>query len=146
MRRTGFFSPGRLPCTAPPWGTLTAVDLGSGKKAWEVPFGGLSSRDPLAEKTGAYNAGGPIVTAGGLIFIAASGDQKLRAFDIETGRELWAGDLPYAGMATPMTYEAGERQYVVIAAGGHGKWGLRRGDAVMAFALPEKTDTKKTRK
>ena len=141
MRRTGFFSPRGLPCTAPPWGTLTAVDLDSGKKVWEVPFGGLSNRHPQAAhasvgSTGASNAGGPIVTAGGLIFIAATMDQKLRAFDIETGRELWAGELPYAGMATPMTYKAGERQYVVIAAGGHGKWGLRRGDAVVAFALP----------
>ena len=82
------------------------------------------------------SGGGPIATAGGLIFISATMDQKLRAFDIETGRELWAGELPYAGMATPMTYRAGERQYVVIAAGGHGKWGLPRGDAVVAFALP----------
>ena len=133
MRRTEFFSPKLLPCTQPPWGTLTAVDLGSGKKIWEVPFGGLSSRHPLAEahvsvgSTGASNAGGPIATAGGLVFIAATMDQKLRAFDIETGRELWAGELPYAGLATPMTYEAGERQYVVIAAGGNGQWGLRVG-------------------
>ncbi|MEE8147805.1 MAG: pyrroloquinoline quinone-dependent dehydrogenase [Longimicrobiales bacterium] len=142
MRRTGLFSPKGLPCTPPPWGTLTAIDLDSGMKVWEVPLGGLRHQHPLAEAlaalgpTGGSNAGGPIATAGGLVFIAATSDKRIRAFDVETGGELWAGELPYAGIATPMTYEAGDRQYVVIAAGGHGKAGLLVGDAVVAFALP----------
>jgi quinoprotein glucose dehydrogenase len=83
------------------------------------------------------NMGGPIVTDGGLAFIAAATDNYLRAFDIETGRELWKGRLPAGGQATPMSYEANGRQFVVIAAGGHGKLGTKRGDYVVAFALPE---------
>jgi quinoprotein glucose dehydrogenase len=81
--------------------------------------------------------GGPMVTDGGLAFIAAATDNYLRAFDIETGRELWKGRLPAGGQATPMSYEANGRQFVVIAAGGHGKLGTKRGDYVVAFALPE---------
>ena len=83
------------------------------------------------------NMGGPIVTAGGLVFIGAATDNYLRAFDIETGRELWKGRLPAGGQATPMSYEANGRQFVVIAAGGHGGLGTKRGDYVVAFALPE---------
>ena len=83
------------------------------------------------------NMGGPMVTDGGVVFIGASMDNYLRAFDIDTGRELWKGRLPAGGQATPMSYEANGRQFVVIAAGGHGKLGTKRGDYVVAFALPE---------
>ena len=81
--------------------------------------------------------GGPIVTAGGLVFIGAATDNYLRAFDVETGRELWKGRLPAGGQATPMTYEVSGRQFVVIAAGGHGGLGTKQGDYVVAFALPK---------
>jgi quinoprotein glucose dehydrogenase len=84
------------------------------------------------------NMGGPIVTAGGLIFVGASTDNYLRAFDIATGKELWKGRLPAGGQATPMTYEVNGRQYVTIAAGGHGPLGTKRGDYVVTFALPLK--------
>jgi quinoprotein glucose dehydrogenase len=86
--------------------------------------------------TGSINLGGPIVTAGGLVFTSAAMDLALRAFDIETGKELWKFQLPAGGQATPMTYSAGGKQYVVIAAGGHGKLGTKQGDYVLAFAIP----------
>jgi quinoprotein glucose dehydrogenase len=86
--------------------------------------------------TGSINLGGPIVTAGGLVFTSAAMDLALRAFDIETGKELWKYPLPAGGQATPMTYSANGKQYVVIAAGGHGKLGTKQGDYVLAFALP----------
>jgi quinoprotein glucose dehydrogenase len=85
---------------------------------------------------GAPGIGGPIITAGGLVFIAATFDHRLHAFDIDTGKELWHGDLPAGGEATPMTYVAGGRQFVVIAAGGHVRMDTPLGDAVVAFALP----------
>jgi len=91
---------------------------------------------PGVERLGSPAFGGPIVTAGGLVFIAAAMDDVLRAYDIETGEELWRGALPAGGQATPMTYMVGGRQYVVIAAGGHGSLGTTRGDFVVAFALP----------
>ena len=147
MRRRLLRSPLGLPCTPPPFGTLLAVSLSSGRKLWEVPLG--TTRDlvaarillPLAVGAGTPNFGGPIVTAGGIVFIGAALDDYLRAFDVETGRELWKGRLPAGGQATPMTYRltATGRQYVVIAAGGHGKAGTTRGDHVIAFALPEPT-------
>jgi quinoprotein glucose dehydrogenase len=133
MYRETFLSPGHgLPCTAPPWGTVVAVDLFSGKKAWDVPLG---SHIP-GQQTGAVNFGGPIVTAGGLIFTAASRDGHLRAFEGETGKEIWSYELPAGGQATPMTYSMDGKQYVVIAAGGHGKFGTKQGDYVLAFTLP----------
>ena len=112
---------------------------------WEVPLG--TTRDLVASKiylpisvgSGTPNLGGPIVTAGSVVFIGAAMDNYLRAFDIETGRELWKGRLPAGGQATPMTYRLPNgRQYVVIAAGGHGKMGTTRGDHVVAFALPSR--------
>jgi quinoprotein glucose dehydrogenase len=135
MRRGFLFSPGGLPCTRPPWGSLVAVSLRTGARVWEVPLGTMRGRtgEPSPE-WGSPNLGGPIVTAGGLVFIAAALDRKLHAFDIDTGRELWSADLPAGARATPMTYSAGGRQYVVIAAGGGGLFG--RGDAIVAFALP----------
>jgi quinoprotein glucose dehydrogenase len=133
MYRETFLSPGHgLPCTPPPWGTIVAVDLFSGKKTWDVPLG---SHIP-GQTTGAVNFGGPIVTAGGLIFTAASWDGHLRAFEAETGKEIWSYELPAGGQATPMTYSIGGKQYLAIAAGGHGKFGTKQGDYVLAFTLP----------
>jgi quinoprotein glucose dehydrogenase len=121
-----------VPCNPPPWGTLAAVDLAAGTIRWRVPLGSMA----FGLVRGLPNVGGPIVTASGLVFIAAASDDKLRAFDVRTGRELWQASLPAGGQATPMTYVAGGRQFVVIAAGGHAKMGSKFGDAVVAFALP----------
>lgn len=138
MRRELLASPFGVPCTAPPWGTLSAVDLGSGEIAWQVPLG--TSQDlapwPFNDIEGAPNVGGSIVTASGLVFIAAATDNFLRAFDVEAGRELWKSKLPAGGQATPMTYEVDGRQYVAITAGGHGGAGTPLGDYLVAFALP----------
>ena len=141
MRREALLSPLGLPCTAPPWGSLAAVDLRAGTIKWQVPLGSTEDLAPFFVPTrnlGTPNMGGPIVTAGGLIFIGAAMDNFLRAFDVETGKELWKGRLPAGGQATPMTYRAGpgNRQFVVIAAGGHGGLGTDSGDSVVAFALP----------
>jgi quinoprotein glucose dehydrogenase len=141
MRREALLSPLGLPCTPPPWGSLSAVDLRSGEIKWQVPLGSTRDLAPFfvpSRTLGTPNLGGPIVTAGGLIFIGAAMDNYLRAFDIDTGKELWKGRLPAGGQATPMTYRAGpgNRQFVVIAAGGHGGLGTDQGDAVVAFALP----------
>ena len=141
MRRRLITSPSRAPCTPPPWGALVAINLETGARAWEVPLGdpaaivpGLAglSNIPL----GLPNLGGPIATAGGVVFIGAAMDPVLRAFDIETGRELWKGALPGGARATPMTYQVtrGGKQFVVVCVGGGDEWG--RGDYVVAFALP----------
>jgi quinoprotein glucose dehydrogenase len=132
LYRTFIFSPSGLPCNAPPWGTTTAVDLFSGKELWDVPLGTMVPN----QQTGSINLGGPIVTAGGLVFTSAAMDSYFRAFDIESGKELWKYELPAGGQATPMTYRLDGKQYVVIAAGGHGKLGTKQGDYVLAFALP----------
>ncbi|HKX62795.1 MAG TPA: PQQ-binding-like beta-propeller repeat protein, partial [Verrucomicrobiae bacterium] len=126
------------PAIKPPWGTLNAIDLNTGDYRWRVPLGEwpeLAARG--VPPTGAENYGGPVVTAGGLVFIAASRDEFFRAFDRKTGRELWKAKLPAAGYATPATYSVKGRQYVVIACGG-GKIGTKSGDAYIAFALPAK--------
>jgi len=130
--------PRLAPCTPPPWGTLVAVDLNSGEVRWEVPLGMMPelADQPDAAKWGSINLGGSIVTAGGLVFIGAARDNYLRAFNVETGSEIWKGELPAGGQATPMTYQAGGKQFVVIAAGGHGRLPSKRGDHVVAFALP----------
>jgi quinoprotein glucose dehydrogenase len=91
---------------------------------------------PKAGEWGSINLGGSVVTAGNLVFVAAAMDNYLRAFDVETGKEVWKGELPASAQAAPMTYELGGKQYVVICAGGHGKLDTQRGDAVVAFALP----------
>ena len=111
---------------------LFRSDLFSGKKAWDVPLG---SHVP-GQQTGAINFGGPIVTASGLIFTAASWDGHLRAFEVATGKEIWSYELPAGGQATPMTYSLNGKQYLVIAAGGHGKLGTKQGDYILAFTLP----------
>jgi quinoprotein glucose dehydrogenase len=121
-----------------PWGTLNAIDMNTGQYAWKIPFGEYPElvaggmRDTVSE-----SYGGPIVTAGGVLFIGATlFDRKFRAFDKDTGQLLWETTLPFAGTATPITYEANGRQYVLIAAGG------RRvqptGGMYIAFALPER--------
>ncbi|HRO61057.1 MAG TPA: PQQ-binding-like beta-propeller repeat protein, partial [Burkholderiaceae bacterium] len=138
MVREILLSPIGMPCNEPPWGALAAVDVEHGRLAWEVPLGNTRKLAPfgMAFRFGTPGFGGPIVTAGGVLFIAATMDKLLRAFDADTGEELWAGELPYGGQATPMTYAIGGRQYVVIAAGGHPSLGNEIGDALLAFALP----------
>jgi quinoprotein glucose dehydrogenase len=140
MSRQVLASPARLPCNPPPWGSVVAVDLAQGTIRWNVPLGTTADMIPNARFVirGTPNLGGPIVTAGGLVFIASAMDNYLRAFDIDTGEELWKGRLPAGGQALPMTYRLRRdgKQYVVIAAGGHGKLGTKLGDSVVAFALP----------
>ena len=140
MRRRILLAPSRLPCTPPPFGSLVAVDLRTGSLRWNVPLGSASSLFPkeLADKAasdwGSPNLGGPIVTAGGLVFIGAALDSALHAFDIDTGRQIWNGPLPSSGKATPMSYQlASGEQFVAIAAGGGGAWGA--GDHVVAFRV-----------
>jgi quinoprotein glucose dehydrogenase len=140
MSRQVLHSPRGLPCNPPPWGELVAVDLSKGSILWRVPLGTTAdmTKNSAALVQGTPNLGGPIVTAAGLSFIASAMDDYLRAFDIETGAELWKGRLPAGAQAMPMTYRAGRdgKQFVVIAAGGHGKLGTRLGDSLIAFALP----------
>lgn len=126
-------SPLGIPCNPPPWGVLSAVDLAAGAIKWQVPLG----EKAFGLIRGLPGIGGPIVTAGGLVFIGAAMDQYIRAFDVETGAELWKAKLPAGGQATPMTYVASGRQFVVIAAGGHARMGTTLGDAILAFALPQ---------
>jgi len=120
------------PCSPEPWGTVAALNLQTGKMAWEVPHG---TQIP-GRRTGALSLGGVAVTAGGLVFSAGTREPLLRAYDSETGQELWSGQLPVPAQATPMTYEIQGKQFVVIAAGGHGLWGTRQGDSVIAFSVP----------
>ena len=140
MKRELLRSPLGLPCNPPPWGVLHAIDMHDGHVLWEVPLGTTEDLAPFSQYllhgVGAPNFGGPIVTAGGVLFIGASLDNYLRAFDVRNGRELWRGRLPAGVQATPMTYVWKGRQYVVIAAGGHAKSNTKRGDSVVAFALP----------
>jgi len=134
-----FLDPDGYPAVKPPWGTLNAIDLNKGEIVWRIPFGEYPE---LAAKglrnTGSENYGGPVVTAGGLVFIGATiRDRKFHAFDKATGNLLWEATLPAGGTATPATYEVDGRQYVVIAAGG-GKWGAPSGGSYVAYALPRK--------
>jgi len=135
-------SPFGVPCSPPPWGTILALDLASGAVRWEQPFG--TTRDmtpvPIGLPFGLPSMGGPIATASGLVFIGAALDDTLRAYDSETGAELWSARLPAGGQATPMTYRLRPdgRQFVVIAAGGHGTLGTRQGDWLVAYALPDR--------
>ena len=132
MRRRSFMSPLDIPCVKPPWGQLAAVDMREGRIKWQVPLGDTPF---IHFNLGMPNLGGPILTASGVIFIAASLDDRIRAFDVETGEVLWEETLPAGGQATPMTYSLDGRQYLVIAAGGY-KGASTRGDYLIAFALP----------
>ena len=125
------------PAVKPPWGTLNAIDLSTGKRVWQVTLGEYEELTkegiPL---TGTRNYGGPVVTAGGLLIIAATSDEMLRIFDKDSGELLWQYKLPAAGYATPATYEIAGRQYIVITCSG-GKLGTATGDQYIAFALPK---------
>ena len=141
MRRTALLSPLDIPCIAPPWGTLSVVDMTNGSIRWQKPLGTIQDVAPAVVPNFEYGVpgiGGAIVTKSGLIFIGAAVDDYLRAFDIESGQILWEGRLPAGGQATPMTYflETTGKQYVVIAAGGHARIGSTPGDYVIAYALP----------
>ena len=141
-----FLSPLLAPCTQPPYGMISAVDLNTRKIIWQKPFGTARDSGPLLLKTGlpipmgTPNIGGSIITSSGIAFIGATQEHMIRAYDIKTGKELWKGRLPAGGNATPMTYWSAKsgRQFVVIAAGGHG--GILSGysDQLVAFALPKK--------
>ena len=141
-RFTGYrrlLDPDGYPAVEPPWGTLNAINLNTGEYAWKVPLGEYPALAAQGMKeTGSENYGGPIVTAGGLVFIAATNfDRKFRAFDKSTGALLWEATLPFSGNATPITYQLGGRQYVVIyATGGKAPRGGPTGGAYVAFALP----------
>ena len=131
-----FFDQEGYPAVKPPWGTLNAIDLNKGEILWQVPLGEFEELTKRGiPKTGTENYGGPVATAGGLIFIAASKDEYIRAFDKETGMELWKHKLPAGGYATPSVFEVNDQQYVVIACGG-GKMGTKPGDYYIAFSLP----------
>lgn len=133
------FSPLMMPCTAPPWGKLVAVDMAAGEILWEVPLGLVDklSPIPLPLRWGTPFAGGPIATGGGLVFIGATADERFRAYDTETGELLWEFEGPTSANATPMTYMAGGKQYVVVATGGHNwVYPFKKGDSVVAYSLP----------
>jgi quinoprotein glucose dehydrogenase len=142
MARRFLQSPSGLPCSAPPWGLLTAVDMTEGKIRWQVPLGSMQDFGGAHAQQvppGSISLGGPIVTAGGVVFIAGTTDSYIRGFDIETGQELWKAQLPASANATPMTYQlrSNGKQYLVIAAGGHPKITEEKlGDALVAFTLP----------
>ena len=135
-----FMSPLGLPCQVPPWGALAGVDLRTGKVAWMHRDG--TARDqmpawlPLPLPLGVPSLGGPLITAGGVVFYSGTLDNYLRAYDVTSGRKLWQARLPAGGQATPMTYRANGKQMVVVAAGGHGSFGTTLGDSVVAYVLP----------
>jgi quinoprotein glucose dehydrogenase len=132
MMRRLLRSPSGFPCTPPPWGILHGVDVDTGALKWSVPTGQFG---PVA---GSISLGGPIATAGGLVFMAGTLDPTIRAYDSSTGKELWKGNLPTSARSTPMTYLGPDgRQFLVITAGGHGIPGAAPlGDHVVAFTLP----------
>jgi quinoprotein glucose dehydrogenase len=131
-----FVDPDGYPAIKPPWGQMSAVDLNKGEIVWQVPLGEIQNLTAQGiPQTGTQNVGGSLVTAGGLLFIAATQDEKFRAFDKVTGKVLWETQLPAGGYASPCTYEISGKQYVVIAAGGGGQPRTKSGDAIVAFAL-----------
>jgi quinoprotein glucose dehydrogenase len=135
MMRRLLLSPKRVPCTPPPWGTILAIQASTGDKKWETPLGRFSPR--LPPEFGSISLGGPIATAGGLVFIGSTLDPAIYAFDVESGNQLWKGDLPTSAKATPMTFEGPDgKQYLVVCAGGYGIPDLSPiGDYVVAFSL-----------
>jgi quinoprotein glucose dehydrogenase len=135
---TLFLDPLGVPAIAPPWGTLNAVDLATGDLVWRVPLGEYPHLVAKGIRhTGTMNYGGAVATSGGVVFVAATADEKLRAFESRTGRTLWEHQLPAAGYATPSLYMVNGRQYVAIASGGGGKNATPSNDAIVAFALPD---------
>jgi len=126
-----------LPLLKPPYSRITAINLNTGEFLWKDTLGDYPELKAKGIHSGTESYGGSVVTAGGLVFIAATSDAKIRAFNKRTGKLLWETDLPAAGFATPATYEANGRQYIVIACGG-GKLGTMSGDSYVAFALPQK--------
>ncbi|MNJ62950.1 Quinate/shikimate dehydrogenase (quinone) [compost metagenome] len=140
-----FTSPLGVPCTAPPYGTLTAIDLHSGGIAWQIPMGSTEDTPLLGAISGLHfpigmpTMGGPLVTQGGVVFFSGSMDNYLRAMDSSTGQVLWKSRLPVGSQATPITYEGSKtgRQYVVVTAGGAQGPDKERGDYVIAYRLPE---------
>lgn len=123
------------PVVKPPWGTLNAIDLNNGEYLWKIPLGHEESLDdPNVPVSGLENYGGPVITKGGVLFIAATKDEKIRAFHMKTGEQLWEDQLPAGGYATPITYESNGKQYIVIACGG-GKMGTASGDEYRAYSL-----------
>jgi quinoprotein glucose dehydrogenase len=133
-----FLDPEGYPATAPPWGTLSAINLNTGEFAWQVPLGEYPELVAKGLKnTGSENYGGPVVTAGGLVFIAATNhDHKIRAFDKATGELLWDATMPSSGNATPAVYEVGGREFIAISAGGGKSPEGGPGGIYVAFALP----------
>ncbi|HWQ92629.1 MAG TPA: c-type cytochrome, partial [Clostridia bacterium] len=132
-----FYDYENYPANKPPWGTLNCIDLNTGKLVWKVPLGEYPELAAEGtQPTGTENYGGAIVTAGGLVFCAGTRDAKFRAFDKESGKELWSAKLPWVGSCPPATYEVDGRQFVVITASGGNKLGTPYGDAMVAFALP----------
>src|SRR5262249_19063060 len=132
MHREWLVAPNGQPCNPPPWGALVAFDLNTGRNRWETPLGVMGSGWP----PGSISLGGPIATAGGLIFTAAAQDPHLRAFDAETGREVWSTELPASAQSTPMTYEWNGRQYLVICAGGARQVERKNGGSGGVFLPP----------
>jgi quinoprotein glucose dehydrogenase len=133
-----FLDPHGVPAISPPWGTLNAIDLITGDIVWKVPLGEYPQLVAKGiRNTGTLNFGGAVATAGGVIFVAATADEKIRAFEKSSGRILWEHQLPAGGYATPSLYMVDGRQYVAIAAGGSGKNATKSGDSIIAFALPQ---------
>lgn len=134
-------SPLGAPCSAPPWAGLTAIDIVNKRVLWDVPLGKIDKMAPMPmpsffdSELGTPGAGGPLLTAGGLLFIGYTLDDRVRAFDAKTGKVLWVADLPAAGVGVPSTYEVNGEQYVVIPAGGHSMYGSTMGDSVVAYKL-----------
>jgi quinoprotein glucose dehydrogenase len=139
MVRAAFLSPSHTPCIAPPWGELVAVDLASGHIVWRKPVGSMSDVfAPVGKAPGSVMLGGPIVTAGGVIFTGGTMDRRVHALSAQTGAELWSAALPASAHAQPITYQAGGKEFVVIAAGGSAVISEeKQGDALVAFALPD---------
>ena len=126
-----------FPANKPPWGMLTSIDLNKGEIAWQVPLGTYPELEARGlSATGTFNMGGPVITKGGLVFIGAAMDERMHAYDKNTGELLWEFQMDAGGYATPAVYEVEGRQYVVIAAGGGGKPGTKPGDKFYCFALP----------
>ena len=133
-----FLGPLGIPCQAPPWGYVAGANLATGEIAWKHKNGTVMDMTPLPLpfKVGVPGIGGPMMTKGGVAFLGAAVDDYLRAYDVTSGRQLWEARLPAGGQATPMTYTVGEKQYVLIVAGGHGSVGTKPGDYVIAYTLP----------